>query len=55
MEHMLQFDYTKLKKLQKCYDKAVAKNEKQFTFEGAVLLTDYAKYLLEYLNMAIKK
>jgi hypothetical protein len=25
--------------------------EKEFKFEGVVILTDYAKYLIEYLEM----
>ena len=37
--------------LQKKYDKAVKNNIDVFTYDGAEILTSYAKYLLEYLKM----
>ena len=37
--------------LQKKYDKAVKNNLYSFTYDGAEILTAYAKYLLEYLKM----
>jgi hypothetical protein len=40
----------KMSDLQAAYDKAVTAGEDQFTFHGHELVTDYAKYLLEYLN-----
>lgn len=36
--------------LRKAYDKAVKAGLSEFTFNGQVLLVDYAKYLLEYLE-----
>jgi hypothetical protein len=39
------------KKLKKEYDNAVKDSKKTFIFEGRELLTDYAKYLLEFLKM----
>ena len=40
-----------LNKLQKKYDDAVKNNVDVFTYDGAEILTSYAKYLLEYLKM----
>lgn len=40
-----------INKLQKKYDKAVKDNLYSFTYDGAEILTSYAKYLLEYLKM----
>ena len=39
-----------INKLQKKYDKAVKDNLYSFTYNGAEILTAYAKYLLEYLK-----
>lgn len=39
------------RELQKLYDKAVASGQKQFKFKGRDVLTDYAKYMLQYLKM----
>ena len=39
------------RKLQSAYDKAVAEGLDQFTFEGNEYVTQYAKYLLEYINI----
>ena len=40
--------------LQKKYDKAVKDNLYSFTYDGAEILTAYAKYLLEYLKNGAK-
>ena len=40
--------------LQKKYDKAVKDNLYSFTYNGAEILTAYAKYLLEYLKNGAK-
>ena len=37
------------------YQKAVKGNQKQFTFEGHEFLTEYAKYLLQYLKPRFEK
>lgn len=44
------FDKSKYQELQDSYDKAVKEGKEQFNFYGEVLLTSYAKYLLEYLK-----
>jgi len=45
------FDRRKLQRLHEAYDKARNEQAESFTFEGgSELLTDYAKYLLEYLD-----
>ncbi len=41
--------------LQKKYDKAVKDNLYSFTYNGAEILTTYAKYLLEYLKNGANK
>ena len=45
----MQFTRSRYEALVKRYDQAVANNEEQFVFEGHDLLTDYCKYLLQYL------
>ena len=40
--------------LEKRYAKAVENKEEKFTFEGHELLTRYAKYLIEYLQILKK-
>jgi hypothetical protein len=40
-----------INKLQKKYDNAVKNNIDVFMYDGAEILTSYAKYLLEYLKM----
>ena len=44
-----------INKLQKKYDKAVKDNLYSFTYDGAEILTAYAKYLLEYLKNGANK
>ena len=46
----IQFNITKVKKLEKAYNKALLDNKDQFVFENNVLLTAYAKYLIQYLE-----
>ena len=36
------------------YTNAVANNQDTFTFEGHTLVTQYAKYLIEYYTQQIK-
>jgi len=33
-----------------CYEQTVTLKNKQFEFEGNVYVTDYAKYLIQYLE-----
>ena len=44
------FDLEKYNSLKVSYEKAVSENKEQFTFERQILLTSYAKYLLQYLE-----
>ena len=44
------FDKEKYKELEDCYNIAVKDNKEDFVFYGEVILTSYAKYLLEYLK-----
>ena len=43
------------RQLKKLYNKAVKENRPQFEFKGQILVTGYAKYLLEYLNDFFKR
>ena len=42
-------------KLRAAYDKAVEQGAESFVFEGAPLVTDYAKYVLEYLDYQLAR
>jgi len=44
------FDKEKKEKLIKAYKEARSNNKETFMFEGKEILTDYAKYLIEYLE-----
>jgi len=46
----IEFDREKYNSLKLIYDKSVSENKEQFLWEGQILLTSYAKYLLEYLE-----
>lgn len=50
----VQWSKEKMDRLQVAYDKADAAGDDEFVFEGIDLVTDYAKYLLEYLNEEFK-
>lgn len=44
----------KLKELKKAYDKAVKENKETFEIEDVLILTAYAKYLIQYLEETMK-
>lgn len=44
----------KLKELKKEYDKAVKENKETFEIEDVLILTGYAKYLIEYIEKTMK-
>ena len=46
----VQFTIESARALKKRYDLAVKLEEKQFTFEGKEYMTEFAKYVLEYLK-----
>lgn len=46
----LTFDKAKREKLRKAYLQARKDSKESFTFQGSEFLTDYAKYVLEYLD-----
>lgn len=46
----IEFTRPKMKRFQKAYDLAVKEGKETFTFDGHEWLTQYAKYVLEYLN-----
>lgn len=50
----MDFNKDKVKSLRKEYDKAVKEGKDVFVFEGQELVTNYAKYLLEYLEPKFK-
>jgi len=51
---VLRFDKPMRERLRRAYEKAVNDNEAMFTFEDNEYVTNYAKYLLEYLDMKLK-
>jgi hypothetical protein len=44
-------DASEIKSLKVAYQKAVDERREQFTYKGHILLTSYAKYLIEYLEL----
>lgn len=48
------FTADKLKEFRKAYQWANAASIGQFSFDGRIYNTDYAKYLIEYLEMQLK-
>jgi hypothetical protein len=50
MSNTLTFDHPTYLKLKSEYSKAKSSNVEIFVFQGHELVTDYAKYLLEYLE-----
>jgi hypothetical protein len=46
----MKLDKKTLQELQIAYDEAVKKNVTEFEFQGQILLTTYAKYLIEFLH-----
>lgn len=44
-----------LNPLTEAYSKAVEKEKKEFKYKGTLLLTGYAKYLIEHLNNILKQ
>jgi hypothetical protein len=48
------FTKDKLSYLKRRYNKAVKDKEEVFIFEGKEILTSFAKYLIEYLELHLK-
>lgn len=46
----INFNLEKYKQLKLSYEKAVLENRDQFVFEKHILLTSYAKYLIQHLE-----
>lgn len=46
----MQFNANTVRKLKRAYSKALLNNAEHFTFENNILLTSYAKYLIQYLE-----
>ncbi len=53
-EDYINFDKKKLEKLETAYNNAVKQGKFQFDFDNKVLITDYAKYLIEHLKNTLK-
>lgn len=47
------FDRARLDRLKQAYARALAEDRDYFPFDGMELLTSYAKYLIEFLEMQI--
>lgn len=46
----INWTHKKVQDLRIAYKRAEQEHKKEFVFEGHILLTSYAKYLLEYLE-----
>lgn len=55
MTDHINFTPAKAKALQAAYDNALEIKAEAFTFEGRVILTSYAKYMLEYMATVMPK
>jgi len=53
-EDYINFDKQKLERLETAYNKAKEEDKFQFSFEGKILITNYAKYLIEHLKNTLK-
>lgn len=51
----INFDKNKYENLKMKYQKSVDSQQDMFIFEGHQILTDYAKYLLNYLSSVFEK
>jgi hypothetical protein len=52
--HQVEFDKPKLERLKKLCNQAVASKKIVFEFDGREYVTDYAKYLIEFLTPKFK-
>jgi hypothetical protein len=50
-EKMISFTPELRDDLRRTYQDAVERDDQQFEWQGGMFVTDYAKYLLEYLDM----
>jgi hypothetical protein len=51
----IRFDKAKLERLRAEYERASKAGEDQFTFEGALFLVSYARYMIQYLDSEFSK
>ena len=54
MSNTMSVDSSTFSRLEKEYQNAVVNSKNTFIFDGNELLTDYAKYLIEYLTPMFK-
>ena len=54
MSNTMSVDLSTFSRLKKEYQNAVVNSKNTFIFDGNELLTDYAKYLIEYLTPMFK-
>lgn len=54
MNNTVTFTKQTFESLKQCYNKASKNNEEVFYFQGNQILTQYAKYLIEYLTPNFK-
>lgn len=55
MPTIINWDRPMLERFKKAYDAARKAGDTQFEFDGNVFVTDYAKYLIEYLEGVLPK
>lgn len=54
MSHELTLNKQGLTSLKKSYNQAVKSKKKSFRFDGKEMVTGYAKYVIEYLEVKLK-
>ena len=50
MDNKVEFTKARTKRLRKAFDKAIVDGEEDFMFEDLALVTQFAKYMLEFLE-----
>lgn len=55
MKEFISFTPQKYLKLKRIYKKAEKEGKEQFEFEGHTVLTQYAKYMLQYLGTKFER
>lgn len=50
----MEISFDEYEELKNLYENANKENEETFIFKGQVLLTQYAKYLIEYIESKIQ-
>jgi hypothetical protein len=55
MEQHIKFDRPKLVRFKRAYKAAIIKEEETFVFEEHEFLVDYARYLIEWMEIQLRR